>query len=608
MLKFFLLHWNISDSQKCETAEKLINDTLSDVCDWQVALRRPGLVVFCELSHASKAISLNHCDGIILGTLFRKAAYTTGDIIITSLGASEANAIHSTEGQALTDEFWGNYVSILYYKNKLLIGRDCTGQALCFTTSYKDVFVAFSHMDALPFAEHINKEINWNCIISYLQRNLSPYSETGLLGVKELAAGEYIEIDNENNEERSRIRSWKPETFINAPIDTIDEAKDLLRDTILYCTKSYSLSYNNIILLLSGGLDSSILLASLQRNKYFEQLIAFHLSSTAGDVTELHFAEAIASRYDVTLVTDETKQGSIEGVIDRPQSLYPLPTSYGVDKSNEEYKLLRIARSHGITGIFSGRGGDQIFFKRPEIAGIYDYALRYGWGLKYLNIALDSSRLTKQSLWRVIQLAEKNKNSTPVLESQQKNEFLSRNVIKDDEKVDIYNSHPWFSSGELFPYGKHSQLQQFLGFGSFRSREHEQDHEIDHVHPFIAQPLMETVLRIPSFFLLYNGRKRGLAREVFRYDLPLEIYHREDKAYAGKFAYNQIINNLSFFRRYLLDGYLISAGILDKELLEKSLNENAVKLELVGGKILGILRLEKWLRNIKANRRYVTSE
>ena len=85
--------------------------------------------------------------------------------------------------------------------------------------------------------------------------------------------------------------------------------------------------------------------------------------------------------------------------------------------------------------------------------------------------------------------------------------------------------------------------------------------------------------------------------------MPTEIYTREGKGTATKFTSNQVIDNLPFFREFILDGHLVKTGLLDKTTLEKKLNEDEIKVGLVGGYIMKILRLEKWLRNTKNNKR-----
>ena len=210
---------------------------------------------------------------------------------------------------------------------------------------------------------------------------------------------------------------------------------------------------------------------------------------------------------------------------------------------------------------------------------------------------MNTARLTQMSVWKLLKIARsKNKNALHLPDTT--NIFLSQDFLADMPPQNPYTSHPWFQTKESYSFGKKSQLQQFTIFDHYAQRWTPSKPDILAISPFICQPIMEVMLRIPTHIILAGGRNRGLAREAFKAELVPAVYNREQKGYATKFFYNGLIENLSSIREYLYNSILLKKGFLDKEKLDTHLNEDSIKTKMIGAFIMGLLKNEKWARSL----------
>lgn len=596
---FFSLIWNDASTDVRETTAQLIDLSMADSDTWKKTIIQPGFAVFHTKSTVVKTLGVNGWSGVVVGNIYRKTTSPNDKMEIDAFTEVEQRHILESGGQNLTDYFWGDYVVMLQYDDQVLVGRSCTGMHYCFTAEYKNIFLAFSDMHKLPFLSFLNIAVNWDYLALLETKSVVYSAETALEGVNAVNPGEFLSV-SPRAQSTKRIRSWKPETFIDAPINDIQHAQELLKQTVATCVTARIPQDDQYAVALSGGLDSSILLAMLNEAEMGHKPLLYHRRSAEGDVTEEHFAQLMAEWCGLTLSTVDVTAEGIRPAVTKPAPLFPLPTPFSTS-SESANRLLALLRSNNVQAVFSGLGGDQIFFKRPEMAALLDYSKKSLFNLEYLNIALNTSRLTGDSLWHVLEQGDDYKKSASKQHNNRNHSLTSKEVVEDIHLADkgLYQN-PWLTDTEGLPFGKLEQLRQFLAFPRFHNRLGTRTEEFTRINAFIAQPLMETVLRIPSHILLHKGRKRGLARETFRSVLPNEIYAREQKGYGGKSVANSLIQSLPFIRSYILDGILVTNNAFNRDRAETLLNEDRVLLEKgVASKISQFIDMEKWVRTVR---------
>ena len=593
MINFFLLAWDPTNPEKSAAAKRLIEKTGA----YQAVFQTEGLAVYAQEPTSKNTFPLQNYNGVILGRLFRKTDSLRNDAAISQLSEDEAQKIWESKGDYLTNAFWGSYVSVLpRSETELMIGRDCSHLQLCYTTWCDDVFVAFSNMDTLPFLDAIRKDINWNYLAINAKYDVIPLIETGLKHVQQMPAGAYAQI-NLRTKEIEILRSWKPETFTSDQIEDFETAKRTLYDTVFSTLDAQSQEFKNISLSLSGGLDSSILLACLCKTRPTASIYAMHLHSQENDVSEEYYAQAMADAYNVEMEVEQANADENSEYLFSAPPPWPIPSATGDNNKQKIEMYEKYIESNSIDGIFQGQGGDQIFFKRPELAPLFDYRKKHLFDSQYYKILLNTARLTGASVWKLRKLTPPHENRLSA-DQGPANVFLSRDISNGLAPVNVYKEHPWFQGSEPFSFGKYNQLKKFTVFNVYAQHLVLNPLKTPMLPPLICQPLMETTLRIPSHLLLAGGRNRGLAREAFKRELIPAVYNRELKGFITKHVSNTIIKSLKPVREFLLDGLLVKANFLNQDALETSLSEDRIKVDAVGALIVETMIKEKWARSM----------
>ena len=149
-----------------------------------------------------------------------------------------------------------------------------------------------------------------------------------------------------------------------------------------------------------------------------------------------------------------------------------------------------------------------------------------------------------------------------------RNPYLSAGV--NEHVTSWVDVHPWFNGLERLSPGKKLHLWAVLDclnlFYPYR-RSKVADTEL----PLVSQPIIETVLRIPSWVLSSGGRDRTLVREACEDAIPAPILSRAGKGAMDGYYAELCAVNARYLRETLLDGVLVERGILNRQAIEQDL-------------------------------------
>ncbi len=141
--------------------------------------------------------------------------------------------------------------------------------------------------------------------------------ETGLVGASEVGAGECWEITPDTRVKRQQY--WNPvEIARSNVIENIDEAVKAVRQTTQACVWAWAHCFPRIVHLLSGELDSSIVLSCLNTAPVRPRvtcLIYFDTSSPAGDEREYARATAASTGFELVEAPHGLTGGGLEPML-----------------------------------------------------------------------------------------------------------------------------------------------------------------------------------------------------------------------------------------------------------------------------------------------------
>lgn len=595
MFRFIALVWSESRPQPSACAQRLSAACLQRP-DWHAALLRPGLHVLTtgERPGINEAQVLDGDRGLVLGKLFRRVEFDSGPAPGATLGDTDAARILETCGRALVDRFWGRYVAFLQSPaGDTLILRDPSGSLPCFGLNHDGVAIYFSWLeDALQITAAtgtpLDWTVNWEVLAHRFLYGAQNGRSTAITEITQLLPGELANVDDGTS---TLLWTAPNHARLAADMDA-REAATLLGHAVRSCVRSWAGCYDTLLLRLSGGVDSSILASCLAAGSTPADVICVNYHSPGADTDERRYAMLAAGRAGRDLLTRERDPSfRIERVL--ASARMPNPVNY-IGAMNAATDA-RVAAAYQAGAMFTGAGGDPLFYEMATWWAAADYLHDRGFDAGFLAAALDAARVGRISLWRAIRLSVR-EYIRPDLAARSPT-TRSAWVCADfgRERTDGFRfAHPELRAATDLPIGKHAQTAALMHPVGYYDP-FEQAAAPEAVHPLFSQPLVELCLRFPTYLLTRGGRGRALARQAFAKDLPPQIAARRSKGGTDDHIKAVLQNNLDFASGLLLDGQLCRRGFVDRGRLEAALRGGPTTLDWSPGLIHELVAVEAWL-------------
>lgn len=597
--RYIGLVWDSHDKAVADAANEQLRRTCQGSAHWAEVLSVPGVRVLAEIPEHSNytcvRLAKNH--GVVLGTLFRRPSENAGHSLrVSSLDAEESTRIVASAGQRLVREYWGRYVAVLHdpLSGVTRIVRDPMGYVRCLETSYRGVRIYFSNVeDCLPL-DLPRFTINWKYIATHVVAPENQSSESGFNEITKVRPAECIQLAREK---ASRSFLWNPvllsqEELIDSPRD----AARIVRSTALHCIHSWASCHKSIIHRLSGGLDSSIVLGCLRRAPTNPKITCLNYYSAGSNSDERSYARLAAA--DAGLPLNEVKRNAVvdlTAILRARPSARPFLSCGYVDVARAEAEF---AASHGATAYFTGGGGDQLFYQSPPLPAAADFARVRGVHPDLMSVALDIAQMTGITVWRVLYTALRDgvfrRRWKPFAQLRRYRTLVPAEII---ERSYIAGDllHPWLAGAGSAPPGKLWHIKMLIAPQDYQNP-FARRADPEETEPLLAsQPLVEACLRIPTYVLVKHGWDRSVARQAFAADVPRPILRRRSKGGMEEYLKDVLGRNLSFVRQLLLDGQLVSQGLLDRRRAEDVLSGGPSRTTTAMGEILEHVSTEAWL-------------
>jgi asparagine synthase (glutamine-hydrolysing) len=602
VFRYLALTWDAADRAESEQAAALIATLRaggaggvpgverSPGAPWQLALDLKDLKVFCSGEWRGRQPVLRplaNRSGVVVGTLFRRCGDNLRalDVVeyppVRQLDRADTDRIMASRGRALIEKFWGNYVAFLRLpeSDARCVVKDPMGPLDCFTARCRGVYLFFSSLEGRPALDLLEYSVDWEALAVQLSTIAMETRATALNEVSRVVRGECVQIERGA---MKRTLYWNPlEIARTEPIRDPDRARRMLREVTRGCVQAWASEHEHILHMLSGGLDSSIVLGCLRDaparpgitciNKYY---------SEASLDDERRFARLVAEHCGIAFRTHPDRiPESLDGLSGAPK--YPDPyeciSELTLDPTDEA-----LARQFGATARFDGAGGDQVFDQTGAENMLADYLyfhpplpmLRPGaW-----SALLDCAAAQKVLIWRVLHRSMRRAAAgrRPRDLIAQECELGVAQSLVDTRRVDAARRvdllvHPWFGNAEDAPPGKTLQLAYFAVNDKVKGPFASPDDAID-ISPLLSLPLVELVLRIPTYVLVRGGRDRSLARQAFAADLPGAIIDRCSKGTPNVYWQDIARKHSSYLRERLMEGQLAQHGLIDRSQTESALS------------------------------------
>ena len=249
-------------------------------------------------------------------------------------------------------------------RKRLFIARDRFGEKPLYWGIFDRRLLFASEPKVLLAHPAVKPNLNLNALRQYLSFDYVPAPLSIYEGISKLPAAHTLTLENG---EVKVERYWRLSYQTKQPVPSVDEAAAELRDLLADSVKMRLVSDVPLGVLLSGGIDSS-LVAALAVRASTETVKTFSIGFAEASFDESQYARAVAKflgtdhheeRFSATLAANLV--GEIGAWMDEPISDPSLvPT----------YLLSRFTRKH-VTVALGGDGGDEIFAGYPMYFGHY---------------------------------------------------------------------------------------------------------------------------------------------------------------------------------------------------------------------------------------------
>jgi asparagine synthase (glutamine-hydrolysing) len=599
MHRYIVMMWNPALPRDASVARRLRHKCLGEPGEWKCALDAPGIfAIHVPAGSSCNAIVLPRQSGILFGTIFDRQ--TADPVPLDSvLDTFPTTKLFESRGAYLVDTFWGHYVA--FFNNarthRSYAMRDCSGKVPCLLTEIAGVKVYFAYFeDAVGKGLLPPLTVNRDFLLTYLYCTEPHTAACGFDQVSQLLSGESLETSS-NSE--TRWFSWDPRRIWKEDlVDDYSRAKDELTRVTQACVNAHSQRDRTVLLQLSGGFDSTLVLASSRKAPQPPRLTCVTRYADGPEEDERPYARMAAAAFDAPLL--ETKWSDAElafdgHLFDTPPIARP---SLHLLFAREFYFRAKLAESIGATAVWSGEGGDHLFIRGLGVPYAADYARAHGVSIGLLREIANNARYSRVSLWAVCRQVFNSDNDslssfgTNPTNAVEEGAFLNLEGLTDEVRATA--KHPWLSDLEGVPIGKQWQVQELADLlnrdASMLRR------SVFHNAPLISQPLMELSLRIPSYLHLKGGRHRGLARDAFSHLMPQAIVDRDSKGSTNSVVAGLFGAARGYIRDLLLTGYLAQEDLVSKTALDSATTPGKPLALRHMFPLMSVLAAEVWAR------------
>jgi asparagine synthase (glutamine-hydrolysing) len=527
--------------------------------------------------------------GAIFGTLFRR-----GDSrAVKQLAPAEGASIGTTRGEALIDRFWGSYVAILPRPERGAdIVRAPFGDLACYHAACRGGTMLASDMALLVRGGGPAPRVDWTGVAAHLIAPDLRRVTTCRVGVNELAGGDRLTLPGRSSAHAERPCSlWSPWSFVrpNRQVRELPVAHRLVRDAVLDTVAARTADIDATVLLLSGGLDSSIVAAALVRAGRRCSAVTMVTRDAGGD--ERVHASAVATHLGIPL--HEVVRDPAEIDVEHSAAA-GLP--YPADRSFTQATLRAagtVAAATGAGAIVHGGGGDNVFCALQSAAPVADLLLGGRFDRRLLRLTRDIAGLAQVTDLAVLRQAFARLWRAPTYRWPPDLTLLSA-AGRDAAAAAL--RHPWLVAPPGSRPGSAAHIGLLL---SALSVVQSPDATLSPPSRalLLNQPVIEACLAVPSWMWFDRGRNRAVARHGFSDMLPEAIAWRRSKGAMNSFMVEVFEAHRARLRSMLLDGRLVASGLVDRAALTAILDDPRPARGVAYARVTQFADVEAWLRS-----------
>ena len=496
----------------------------------------------------------------------------------------------------------------------LFAARDRIGIKPFYYYYENDKLIIASEIKAIIETGVYKKEVDYNSLFTPVHFQIAPY--TGFKNILKLLPGKSLFFSKGALSIETFWEINPNESNSNSFLENSERLDDLLNSAV----KHQMVSDVPVGILLSGGLDSSIISALMKRNTE-KQINSFTIKFKSkdliaqGNIDDSYYAKKIASIFNFNHHEIVLEPDVVELL---PKIIWHLEEPLADPSAINTYLICKAAREAGIIVLLNGNGGDEIF-------GGYRSYIANNIANKYKKLIPEFIHLFIKNTLNIIPQASKSRNYKlirwfkefinyaylPEIESyiSYANAGLNNqnfNQLYDNPSVDFHHSFYYLFQKEMFEQQKNIHPYNRLCYCD--TKVYLPDHNLNYADkasmaasvecrpPLTDHRIVEFMFTLSEDYRIKNFNQKYLLKKVSENYLPKEIIYRPKAPFSAplrswlKGPLKEMVNDL------LSEKTIKERGFYNYQFAKKVIENNNKGLQDNSQIIWRMITNELWFR------------
>jgi asparagine synthase (glutamine-hydrolysing) len=517
--------------------------------------------------------------------------------------------LYEDMGERCVERLSGMFAFALWdeKQQKLLLARDRIGQKPLFYSQDGGDFLFGSEIKAILALQPRTPEMDPLAMHDYLSLRFISPPRTIFRHIQKLPPAHTLVYQNgEITLRRYWQLSFREKLTLSEP-----EILEALRDMLKHTVDSHMLSDVPVGAFLSGGLDSSMVVAVLARDLGLKPQ-TFSIGVAESDFDETPYARMVAEQYG-TRHTEERVQADLINSL--PKMIWHM------DEPSDPiaacmFQAARLASRH-VKVVLGGDGGDELFAGFDRYVGsryidmysLMPLALRKGLMGPMLDRLPDS--FTYKSMTQKLRWVHHLSMQSSAAEQYAEATCFFR--FTHEEKQELYGDQLWMELRGMnstaaitgpFNNAEADDLLDRMLYTDFVTRLPEHSlvltdrmtmaHGLEARSPFLDHELVEFLAKVPGNIKVQNSQPKHLMRKLAKGYLPDSIIQRDKQGFMFPIAYWFRTDLFPFISNALTQSHFVKEGLFKKESIERLLGEHRSNRHDHHVRLWMLLNLELW--------------
>ncbi len=520
--------------------------------------------------------------------------------------------LYQKMGERCVEQLRGMFAFAIWdVKHKTLFAaRDHLGQKPFYYSQRGEEFAFASEIKALLAMDPSLREMNLQALDQYLALRVIAPPRSMFKGISKLPPGHWLKVSPERGIQVERFWALNYEPKYQA---SEDELTDELEAQLIESLRLHMVSDVPVGAFVSGGLDSTLILAVLMKHVASGSIPTFSMGLPHGQYDEAPAARLVAERFG----TEHHEKTLVPSLLDTLPDLI-----WHLDEPSDSlsvcsYLIAQMASQH-VKVVLGGDGGDELF-------GGYDRYYGNQYAGYYAHIPASIRKYAAEPLLDLMPAGRWYKSKGHQLKWLHKMSFLQGGA-----RYALSLSYFYFDAVArpgLYGPRMHDAAQQFDAEADIRrpfdnanaaeaidrmlwadSQVRMPDHSVmildrmtmahslEARSPFMDHKLAEFAARLPMDVKVRGRSLRRIQKRLAARYLPEEILERPKQGFASALPYMLKAEYQLLFRLFLQDSRLVAEGVFEQAPIDELLGQHLAGKVDNGNRLWLLLNSELWYR------------